>query len=216
VKIEYTVVAICIVIIILIAACAIRHKIKAEYLISGVALVISIAFGIISWKTSYKANNLQTEVLNITKQSKEFEIRKGEILLISLLGRYFVIQLNCWEQDGKMKTDKISVEKYIHELKQLCEDVDGLVPNPFYIEVLEKYPEINLLWISLRGSIIDREQDQGMAVNPQTFNQFYDLYFKIKKKINNTDMLKNQFYQSTDDAAEFLKREIQKLKQMNG
>lgn len=184
---------------------------KIEYFISGLALVISIIFGIISWKTSNTANNLQEKVLNLTTQAKEFEIRKGEILLMSLLGRYFIIQINCWEPDGKMRTAKIDVDQYIHELKQLSEDVNDLVTNPFYIEVLEKYPEINLLWISLRRVIIEREQDQKMAVNPQVFDKFYDLYFKIKNEISDRDMLKNQFYVSTDEAANFLKREIPKI-----
>lgn len=184
---------------------------KIEYLVSGLALVISIIFGIISWKTSNKANNLQEKVLNLTTQAKEFEIRKGEILLMSLLGRYFIIQINCWEPDGKMRTAKIDVDQYIHELRQLSEDVNDLVTNPFYIEVLEKYPEINLLWISLRRVIIEREQDQKMAVNPQVFEKFYDLYFKIKNEISDRDMFKNQFYVSTDEAANFLKKEIPKI-----
>ena len=188
---------------------------KIEYLISGMALVISIIFGIKTWMTSNQANNLQEKVLILTQQAKEFEIRKGEILLMSLLGRYFAIQINCWELNGKMRTDKINTEQYIHELKQLSQDVNDLVTNPFYIEVLEKYPEINLLWISLRRFIIQKEQDSKMSVDPQLFDKFHDLYFKIKNEISDRDMFKNQFYISADEAANFLKNEIPKLKQTN-
>jgi hypothetical protein len=144
-----------------------------EYLVSGLALVVSIIFGVISWKTSKKANNLQEEVLNLTTQAKEFDIRKGEILLMSLLGRYFALQINCWEPNGKMRIDKVNTKQYIHELKQLSQDVNDLVKNPFYIEVLEKYPDINLLWISLRRFIIQKEEDRKMSVDPQLFEGFF-------------------------------------------
>jgi hypothetical protein len=184
---------------------------KIEYWISGLALLVSIIFGIISWKTFNKANDLQEKVLNLTTQAKEYEIRKGEIVLMSLLGRYSIIQINCWELDGKMRTTEIDVDQYINELRQLNEGVDDLVTNPFYIEVLEKYPEINLLWIALRRVIIERERDKKMEINPQLFEKFYDLYFKIRNRISDRDMFKNQFYVSTDEASNFLKKEIQKL-----
>jgi hypothetical protein len=182
-----------------------------EYYISGGALLVSIIFGIVTLLNTRKANRLQNEVLNLSKHADEFEIKKGEILLISLLGRYFVIQLNCWEPSGKMKSDKLSIQHFINELKQLNNDINNLITNPFYIEILEKYPEINLLWISLRYSIIDRENSGSMAVNPQTFEKFFDLYFKIKNEIKDKVIFENQFYVSTDEAADFLKKELPKL-----
>lgn len=188
---------------------------KIEYWISGFALLISIIFGLLSWKTSKKANKLQEEVLNLTTEAKEFEIRKGEILMMSLLGRYFAIQINCWGSEGKMRTSKLDTDQYINELKQLSQDVNDLVTNPFYIEVLEKYPEINLLWISLRRFIINMEHDQKMSVNYQLFERFYALYFKIKDEISDQNMFNNEFYLSTDKTANFLKREIPKIKATN-
>ena len=174
-------------------------------------MIISIIFGVNSWITSAKQNSLQEQFLVLEKEANKFELKKGEILLMGLLGRYFTIQLNCWEVNGKIRTDEISIEQYIYELKQLNQDVNALVTNPFYIEALEKHPEINLLWIYLRRFIIQSEHDHKMSVNPQLFDKFYDLYFKIKKEISDKDMFKNQFYISTDDAAKFLKIEIPKI-----
>ncbi|MFO8010514.1 MAG: hypothetical protein R6U89_06855 [Dehalococcoidia bacterium] len=130
---------------------------------------------------------------------------------MSLLGRYFAIQINCWEPNGKMRIDKVNTKQYIHELKQLSQDVNDLVKNPFYIEVLEKYPDINLLWISLRRFIIQKEEDRKMSVDPQLFEGFHSLYFKIKNEISDKEIFKNQFYISTDEAANFLKKEIPKI-----
>ena len=185
---------------------------KLEFFISGGALIVSIIFKVITILTSQKANKLQTEVLSLSKKANEFEIKKGEVLMMRLLGRYFVLQLNCWEPSGKIKTDKMSIEFYIQELKLLSTEVNNLISNPFYIEILEKYPEINLLWISLRQNILERENSDIMAVNPQTFQKFYDLYYKLKGEVNDKELFKNQFYISTDEAAEFLKKEIPKLK----
>lgn len=185
---------------------------KLEYIISGGALIVSIVFGVITILTTQKANRLQSEVLSLSKKANEFEIKKGEVLTMSLLGRYFVLQLNCWEPSGKFKSDKLSIEFYVQELKQLSTEVNNLISNPFYIEILEKYPEINLLWISLRQNILERENSNIMAVNPQTFEKFYDLYYKIKREVNDKELFKNQFYISTDEAAEFLKKELPKLK----
>lgn len=125
---------------------------QIQYYLSGSAVIISIIFGIIAIRTSWKANRLHTEVLNLSKQTNEFEVKKGEILMMAHIGRYFVFQLNCWEfiGSGKMKTDKISIQQYINEMRQLHNDINNLISNPFYIEILKKYPEINLLWILLR------------------------------------------------------------------
>jgi|SRR5690554_4351672 len=182
-----------------------------ELYISAGALLLSIIFGVISFISSRKSNKLQTEVLSLSKQINSFEIRKGEVLLLGLIGKYFTIQLNCWELDGKMKTDKLSIKLYINELKQLNSEGISLFTNPFYIEMLKKHPEIHLLWISLRYSITEREESKTMAVNSDTFRLFYNLYHSIKNEINDKSILENEFYWATNEATEFLKTEIYKL-----
>lgn len=59
------------------------------YIISGLALLISIIFSLIT-------------IFSNRKKDK-FEIKKGEILTLGLLGRYFTMQYNCWDQNGHMK-----------------------------------------------------------------------------------------------------------------
>jgi hypothetical protein len=58
-----------------------------EYIISGLALLISIIFS--------------------NRKKDKFEVKKGEILTLGLLGRYFAIQFNCWDQNGHMKSDRL-------------------------------------------------------------------------------------------------------------
>lgn len=178
---------------------------KIEYIFSGIALIISIVFGIITIIYTRKTIKLE-------QQAIDFNIKKGAILLMGLLSRYFTIQLSCWDPNGKMLKDSTSLNQYIQELDLLSQEANELTPNPFYIKVLTKYPELNLLWTNLRYFITKSKRDQKMVVNPQVFEKFYDLYFKVKNEIDDKDLFENQFYASTDEAAKFLNVEIKKLK----
>ncbi len=150
-------------------------------------------------------------MLELSRSSQEFEVKKGELQLIQLLSRYFVVQLNCWELNGKMKTDAASVKKYILELKLINEDAQAIRNNPFYYEIASKYPESDLLWISLRGLIAERETDMKMALDPNTFDRFCDLFDKVKGEIKSDRFFSSQYYSSIEEAIAFLKREIPKL-----
>lgn len=168
-----------------------------EYIISGLALLISIIFSLIT-------------IFSNRKKDK-FEIKKGEILTLSLLGRYFAIQYNCWDQNGHMKSDKISINIYVQSLQMLITDINTLINNPFYIELLKKYPEINLLILLLLKNINERKNNTIMAVDYNLFKIFFDLYNKIKIEIKDKDLLKTPFYKEMEVASNFLNEEIPKL-----
>ncbi len=163
-------------------------------------------------RATKKSNEIQTETYRLSKKIDDFENRKGEILLLNIIGRYFVIQLNCWEPDGPLKKDQVSIENYKSELKQLSNDFNELINNPFYIKFIENHPDINLLIITLRGNIIEREFSNDMAVNPLVFDHFYNIYNTLKEEIKGNEILSHQFFKSCDDACEFLKKEIKKMR----
>ena len=168
-----------------------------EYIISGLALLISIIFSLIT-------------IFSNRKKDK-FEIKKGEILTLGLLGRYFAIQFNCWDQNGHMKSDKISIDIYVQSLQTLITDINALIHNPFYVELLNKYPEINLLILLLLKNINERKNATIMAVDYNLFKIFFDLYNKIKIEIKDKDLLKTPFYKDIEIASNFLNKEIPKL-----
>lgn len=173
-----------------------------------VIAIISIVSQIIS---NTKSNDIQRETFRLSKKIDDFENRKGEILLLNIIGRYFVIQLNRWEPNGKMLKDKISSNIYISELKQLSNDFNELVNNPFYIKFIENHPDINLLILSLRRTIVERENSKAFEVNFQTFNFFYKAYKDLKIEIAGNKILEHQFFKTCDEAAEYLINEIPKL-----
>ncbi len=175
------------------------------------ALVIAIAswlFQILSSRKANvamkKANEIQSEIYSLSKKIDEFENRKGEVLLLNIIGRYFVIHFNYFQIHGKVNSI-VEKKKYLSELTQLSNDFNELTNNHYYIKFIEIHPDINLLILSLRGAIIEQETIKGTMINPQTFTFFYDMYQVLKTEIQNKQILSHKFFVTVDEAAVFLK-----------
>jgi hypothetical protein len=83
------------------------------------------------------------------------------------------------------------------------------------LELLNKYPEINLLILLLLKNINERKNATIMAVDYNLFKIFFDLYNKIKIEIKDKDLLKTPFYKEIEIASNFLNKEIPKLTPFN-
>lgn len=151
-----------------------------------------------------KANEIQSEMYRLSKKIDDFENRKGEVLLLNIIGRYFVIHLNYLQTQGKVNSN-IDKKKYLSELIQLSNDFHELTNNPYYIKFIEVHPDINLMILSLRGAIIEQEKITEPRVNPQTFTFFYEMYQVLKTEIQNKQILSHKFFVTVDEAAVFLK-----------
>jgi hypothetical protein len=176
------------------------------------ALVVAIASWLFQTFSSRKANDamkkaneIQSEIYTLSKKIDEFENRKGEVLLLNIIGRYFVIHLNYLQTQGKVNSD-IDKKKYLSELTQLSNDFNELTNNHYYIKFIEIHPDINLLILSLRGAIIEQEKITETMINPQTFTFFYEMYQVLKTEIQNKQILSHKFFVTVDEAAVFLKR----------
>lgn len=181
---------------------------EPDNFISFVAILISVVSLINQYGQTKRSNQIQSETYRLSQKMDDFENRKGEILLLNIIGRYFVIQLNYLETPGKpiFEVDK---EKYLSGLKQLSDDFNELASNPFYIKFIELHPDINLLILSLRGAIIEQEDMTDHKINPQTFTLFLDMYYKLKEEIKNSQVFDHEFYRVAEDAAKFMLRIIQ-------
>lgn len=93
----------------------------------------------------------------------------------------------------------------------IISDINALIHNPFYVELLNKYPEFNLLILLLLKNINERKNNTIMAVDYNLFKIFFDLYNKIKIEIKDKDLLKTPFYKDIEIASNFLNKEIPKL-----
>jgi len=184
---------------------------ETSNLIAFGVLVIAIISGFSqifsSRKANYamkKANEIQSEIYTLSKKIDEFENRKGEILLLNIIGRYFVIHLNYLQTHEKVNSG-VDKKKYISELIQLSNDFNELINNPYYIKFIEIHPDINLLILSLRGSIIEQEKIAVRMINPQTFSFFYEMYQVLKNEIQNKQILSHKFFMTVNEASVFLK-----------
>lgn len=151
-----------------------------------------------------KANEIQSEIYTLSKKIDEFENRKGEVLLLNIIGRFFVIHLNYLQTQGKVNSN-VDKKKYLSELMQLSNDFNELTNNHYYIKFIEIHPDINLLVLSLRGAIIEQGKITGTMINPQTFTFFYEMYQVLKTEIQNKQILSHKFFVTVDEAAVFLK-----------
>jgi hypothetical protein len=178
--------------------------------ISVIALLLAIISMVGQFLLSRRSNNIQSETFRLSKKIDDFDNRKGEMLMLNIIGRYFILTWNCFEPppSGKMRKDKASLGRYLSGLKQLSYDFNELINNPFFIKFIETHPDINLLILSLRGAIIEMEDKKEIGINSDTFRYFYDIYENVKKEISNTETLEHNFFKAIDEAKIILQKVI--------
>jgi hypothetical protein len=186
-------------------------------LIAFISLVVSIVFGCIgaagtflAIKASAKANELQDQILRVEQRRDVLEVRTGEVLLISVLGRYFIVLQNRYELTGKAKTDELSFHQYLSGLIAINRFLGNLSENPFYIKLLEKYPyHMNMIGVQLPRVIVQMKVTNKIVVNPQLHSLISEFYDNVKSEIEGQDVLGDKFYQEIDKAKEFFRQEFQ-------
>ncbi len=98
----------------------------------AIGAFIIAAFSFIGQRKFNKRNEkLQTEnnrisgsVLQLEEEFKDYIKEKGEQKVLDVFTHFFIIQLNCWEPNGKMKTDLNSLNQFIRELKQISKELE--------------------------------------------------------------------------------------------
>jgi len=174
-----------------------------DTIISSIVLIILAVSIFYAWR-QYK----------IQRERVEGNYKKGELRLLYLVSDYAINTYNMYDEKGKFKKDDpISTKQYIEEAKVILQDLHDLLENPFYINLLEKYPDINLAYSGLRRNIIEQEIDRrnsDFALSYQTFKKFYEIYNLLKGEIGNKKILESEYFKSVEKAYEFLEEELGK------
>ncbi len=159
-----------------------------------IALITTIIIGFYQHKTS-KRQILFEERLD------RFENQKGEVILTSIIIRYFITFLNAWTKNAKVKskvkTDIVSVQQFINEVDSISTDLNNLINNPFYIKLIERFPEIIIYNTRLKRTIVEQKiianKDLSkFALSSGTFKDFRNFLNVLKVKSENTIIFETQ------------------------
>ena len=158
------------------------------------ALIISIILGIIQV-------NISKKQVAIDQKLEKFESQKGEVQLVSLITRYIISFANAWDKSNPkiayIKTDIVSVSQYLAECNSILDDLNSLINNPFYVKIVEKYPEVIKTIVQFRRDITEQEikskQDiTAFSLNSEIFNEFYNLFYIIKNESMDSEIFSSQ------------------------
>lgn len=73
--------------------------------LASIAIVISVIVFIQQVRSTKKSNEIQFETYRLSKKIDDFENRKGEVLLLNIIGRFFIVQLNFLQINGKVNSE---------------------------------------------------------------------------------------------------------------
>ena len=149
-----------------------------------IALITTIIIGLYQYKIS-KRQILFEERLD------KFEKQKGEVVLTSIIMRYFITFTNAWTENAQVKTDIVSVQQFINEVDSISNDLNDLINNPFYIKLIETFPEIINYNTYLKRTIVEQKiiasQDiSKFALSSDIFKNFRSFLNVLIEKSENT------------------------------
>lgn len=171
-------------------------------LISLFALISTILIG-------FKQNNLSKKQIKIESKLNRFENQKGEVLLASILYRYFVNFISRLDisnpKTSSVKTDLISTSQYTAEMESILSDLTTLMNNPFLIKIIEKYPELNRTIVQLRrDSVKVKIESENTGISQSTFLAFYDLFYVLKKNSKDSKLFHTKEFKNLESGLEQL------------
>jgi len=128
---------------------------------------------------------------------KEIEIerdridyKKGEIALLNLVTKYFILNFQRTEFNGThflVKTQSPFVENYIEELGNLADEYDNLTNTSFYLKIYKKFPFIGSIGLFLRkeimfikNSISDKKE---YGYDDDVWIKIYDAFSVLRNEI---------------------------------
>ena len=86
----------------------------SDYIAIGAVIIAALSFlgqrkfNKRSEKIQKENNEISKSIFQLDKQFKNYIKEKGEQKVLDVFTHYFIIQINCWNPDGKMKIDNNS------------------------------------------------------------------------------------------------------------
>jgi hypothetical protein len=153
-----------------------------------------------------------------TKWTINNQYRQGKYQFFEIVSRYFINAYNSIDittVPPRTKLEPIDKIYQLEELRAIHQDISKLLDNPYYIELLKKFPEISMINIALRREIIDLEKATQVTLKPDNIDLFYKIYKNIKKGIPKRVFKNNKAYQEIDQIVESLNIGMEQFKTKN-
>lgn len=143
---------------------------------------------------------------------------KGKYQLFEIVNRYFINAYNSVDITKVppcTKTNPIDKIYQLEELKAIHQDLAKLFDNPYYLDLLKKYPELSMINLKLRREIIDLDKADKVALQPDNIDTFYTMYKNIRKEIPQRLIRKNPAFKEIDILVEGLNTSMEQHKTKN-
>ena len=152
--------------------------------VSLVSVIIAIIFG-------YKHGALSRRTVELEERLDKFNYKRGEILLASLIAKYFISFISSLDTtnpaQAKQKSDEASRLQQIRICNHFINELHNLSSNPFYIEILEKYPDIIKLEVAMVIRIKQLEVNtNNTSIDRNLYKMVYTLLKRLEKNKSST------------------------------
>lgn len=165
-----------------------------------------------SEKLQQDNNEVAKSIYKLDKQFNDYIKEKGEQKVLDVFTHYFIIQINCWEPNGKMKTDLNSLNQYKRELKQISKELESIKEENIFLLLKKNFPDLKILPTILNNYISDLNAKQQIEINPDVFRLFYWGYKDLLSMINKQNSYFNSdWHNEIMRISELLKKDLEKL-----
>lgn len=157
-------------------------------------------------------NKISESIFQIDKQFKDYIKEKGEQKVLDFFTHFFIVQQNCWELSGKLKTDNHSLSQYIRELKQISKELETINEEKIYLLVKKDFPVLNILPSLLSDYISKLNSNNRLEINPSVYRIFYWSYSILLEKVDKQNSYFNkEWHDEILKISIFHKSEIEKF-----
>ena len=146
------------------------------------------------------------------------QYNKGKYQLFEIVNRYFINAYNSVDTTKTppcTKTNSIDKIYQLEELRAIHQDLAKLFDNPYYLDLLKKFPELSMINIKLRREIIELDTADKVVLQPDNIDTFYILFKRIRQGIPERLFKKNLAFKEIDTLVEGLNSSMEQHKSKN-
>jgi hypothetical protein len=120
--------------------------------------------------------------------------KEGKMQLLEIIMRYYIVLINAFEKDTrKISESKASQLMYTYGIKVIEEDLRKLITNPYFNNLIEKYPQTSKLLVQLQRSYISLSNSE-FSINSDILKLFSEIFHTISPELPRKYLSENPFY----------------------